>query len=40
MSLSSEERRIIVNRELEKSGRTFDDVLFCARDVVATKTKR
>ena len=31
MSLSNEERRIIVNRELEKSERTFDDVLFFVR---------
>ena len=32
MSLSSEERRIIVNREIEKSKRTFDDVMFCAKE--------
>ena len=32
MSLSNEERRIIVNRELEKSERTFDDVLFCTNE--------
>lgn len=30
MSLSDSERRIIVSRELEKSERTFEDVLFCA----------
>ena len=32
MSLSESERNIIVNRELEKSQRTFEDVLFCARE--------
>ena len=32
MSLSENERSIIVNRELEKSERTFDDVLFCAKE--------
>lgn len=32
MSLSESERKIIVNRELEKSDRTFADVLFCANE--------
>ena len=32
MSLSENERRIIVNRELEKSERTFEDVVFCAKE--------
>ena len=32
MSLSETERSIIVNRELEKAERTFDDVLFCAKE--------
>ena len=32
MSLSENERRIIVNREIEKSQRTFEDVLFCAQE--------
>lgn len=32
MSLSENERRIIVNREIEKSKRTFEDVLFCAQE--------
>ena len=32
MSLSENERRVIVNLELEKSDRTFEDVLFCARE--------
>lgn len=32
MSLSESERNIIVNRELEKSQWTFEDVLFCARE--------
>ena len=32
MSLSENERNIIVCRELEKSGRTFEDVLFCAKE--------
>lgn len=30
MSLSENERQIIVRRELEKAGRTYDDMLFCA----------
>jgi len=29
MSLSENERSIIVNREMEKAERTFDDVLSC-----------
>lgn len=29
MSLSENERSIIVNREIEKAEKTFDDVLFC-----------
>ena len=32
MSLSENERSIIVSREIEKAERTFDDVLFCARE--------
>lgn len=32
MSLSENERSIIVSRELEKSERTFEDVLFCAKE--------
>ena len=32
MSLSESERSIIVNRELEKAERTFDDVLFCMQE--------
>lgn len=32
MSLSENERLIIVNRELEKADRTFADVLFCANE--------
>ena len=32
MSLSENERSIIVNREIEKAERTFDDVLFCMRE--------
>lgn len=32
MSLSENERNIIVCRELEKSERTFEDVLFCANE--------
>ena len=32
MSLSENERAIIVNREMEKAERTFEDVLFCARE--------
>lgn len=32
MSLSENERSIIVSRELEKSERTFEDVLFCANE--------
>lgn len=32
MSLSESERQIIVRRELEKADRTFDDVLFCAKE--------
>ena len=32
MSLSENERSIIVNREMEKAERTFEDVLFCARE--------
>lgn len=32
MSLSENERQIIVNRELEKSQRTFEDVEFCAHE--------
>lgn len=32
MSLSENERSIIVNREIEKAERTFDDVLFCSRE--------
>ena len=32
MSLSENERSIIVSREIEKTERTFDDVLFCARE--------
>lgn len=32
MSLSENERNIIVCRELEKSERTFEDVLFCAKE--------
>ena len=31
MSLSENERSIIVNREIEKAEKTFDDVLFCVR---------
>ena len=31
MSLSENERSIIVNREIEKAEKTFDDVLFCGR---------
>ena len=30
MSFSENERSIIVNREMEKAERTFNDVLFCA----------
>ena len=32
MSLNDNERQIIVNRELEKAERTYDDMLFCARE--------
>ena len=32
MSLSENERSIIVNREMEKAERTFEDVLFCLRE--------
>ncbi len=32
MSLSENERSIIVSREIEKAERTFDDVLFCSRE--------
>ena len=32
MSLSENERQIIVSRELEKAERTYDDMLFCARE--------
>lgn len=32
MSLSENERHIIACRELEKSQRTFEDVLFCAQE--------
>ena len=32
MSLSENDRKIIVNRELEKADRTYEDVLFCARE--------
>lgn len=32
MSLSENERSIIVRRELEKSESTFEDVLFCANE--------
>ena len=32
MSLSDSERHIIVCRELEKAQKTFDDVLFCAKE--------
>lgn len=32
MSLSENERNIIVCRELEKSERTFEDVLFCVKE--------
>lgn len=32
MSLSENERKIIVCRELEKAQKTFDDALFCAKE--------
>ena len=32
MSLSENERSIIVNREMEKAEGTFEDVLFCLRE--------
>ncbi|MCR5533724.1 MAG: HEPN domain-containing protein [Bacteroidaceae bacterium] len=32
MSLNENERQIIVSRELEKAERTFDDVVFCAKE--------
>ena len=32
MSLSENERRIIVTRELEKAQRTFDDAVFCVNE--------
>ena len=32
MSLSENERLLIVSRELEKAERTFSDVLFCAKE--------
>ena len=32
MSLSENERSIIVRREFEKSESTFEDVLFCANE--------
>ncbi|MBQ8655480.1 MAG: HEPN domain-containing protein [Prevotella sp.] len=32
MSLSKEERQIVVNREMEKAQNTFDDMLFCAKE--------
>ena len=32
MSLSNEERQIVVNRELEKAQGTFEDMEFCARE--------
>ena len=32
MSLSENERQIVVNRELEKAQRTFEDMEFCANE--------
>lgn len=32
MSLSESERSIIVNQEIDKADRTFDDVLFCMKE--------
>ena len=32
MSLNESERRTIVNRELEKAQRTYDDAVFCAKE--------
>ncbi|MBR1683159.1 MAG: HEPN domain-containing protein [Bacteroidaceae bacterium] len=32
MSLSNDERQVIVSREMEKAQKTFDDMLFCAQE--------
>ena len=39
MSLSENERLIIVRRELEKADRTYDDVVFCANEADEEKLK-